>query len=289
MRRITSESKLVHRSTPRQEQDCDPNREGDTVGEHIQFLSKTVFIFVAMLFVIVSACNGQLLSETFDYAAGNLVPNGGWTEGPTSNPPEVVNGNLDFGSDAGTGRRVRLDAYGDYPYKALSSTVSSGSVYAKFLVNVTGYRSGYFFHFETTTGVEYGRVRLRPAAAGGDFRFALNVRSTANAHVQYPSRDYSYGTTYLIVLKYTFGAGADDDTASLFIFESGVDAFPATEPSATVTSLTTGAEGETDAADIGRIGIRNYDLLMDLYIDEIEVRTSWEAGLPVDLLSFSVH
>ena len=75
----------------------------------------------------------------------------------------------------------------------------------------------------TVLGFDFrGRVFMRevPPAAGGGASVNFGISKTSTSTVTYTAEAYPVGATYLLVMKYTFNAGADDDTVDLYVFEA---------------------------------------------------------------------
>jgi uncharacterized repeat protein (TIGR01451 family) len=189
-----------------------------------------VVLVVAASFAIpfpVSAQSPLPIEENFAYggADGTLVAvsDGLWT------------------AYAGTSGFVRYDAdtslsLDGYPSSAIggSATISrlgeqdvvrrfirpaSGDMYVAALINISWAGSGYFFHLTDSAAVNWpARVWARDSE--GTFNFGF---SNANL-VKWSNQDFSYNTTYLLVIKYSLNSGA----SALYVLSSPVPGEPAT-------------------------------------------------------------
>ncbi|WP_208295646.1 ExeM/NucH family extracellular endonuclease [Fibrivirga algicola] len=146
---------------------------------------------------------------------------------------------------------------------------TSGSVYASFLVQVTTAQSGgdYFLNLgPSPIGTAYfGRVHVKSVSGGIQF----GLIKAATETVTYNPTTYSLGTTYLLVLKYTFVSGTTNDQVSLFI----EPALGQPEPTPAISlTPTTG-----DATQIGAVALRQggSGTAAGLRVDYIRVGTSW--------------
>ncbi|MBK9227827.1 MAG: hypothetical protein IPL67_12455 [Ignavibacteria bacterium] len=108
---------------------------------------------------------------------------------------------------------------------------------------------------------------------GGNLNFGV-VKSSpqdTNNVSMWSTNNYSYNTTYLVVLKYSFFSGPSNDAVSMFVFSSGL---PLTEPAPTVGPLvfTSG-----DAGNIGRFALRQGVVTRgpNLVLDGIRISTTW--------------
>ena len=123
----------------------------------------------ALLFCIMTTISfGQVLSDDFNYADGTLLTANGWTahSGGTAAPIDVGTSNgLIYAGYSGTtgftasaiGNAARLDNTGQDVNKAFSTPITSGDLYASFLVNVTTAVDGYFLSLGTGTTTFFAR------------------------------------------------------------------------------------------------------------------------------------
>src|SRR5437867_873355 len=172
---------------------------------------------IAALMVLTAATAGAatpLFNENFSYAAAsNLNGQGGWTAHSAggTNPQTITAGSLSYPGypASGIGNSDQLIAISTSAEDDSHSFtgVTSGTVYAALLANVTSASIGdYFFSFIdglNTSGAFYGRVFVQ--ASGGGYQFGLQFKSkTTGTCTVYKSTVYSFGTTHLVVVKYTF-------------------------------------------------------------------------------------
>ncbi|MBK9332597.1 MAG: T9SS type A sorting domain-containing protein [Ignavibacteria bacterium] len=257
----------------------------------------TKIIFTAICFVLMMtlASRAQLIEESFNYPDGDSVGAHGWvhfspTGTGTLNRIMVTSPGLEFAGFQfhGIGNAASVMNTGQDSYKPLSEIKSSGSVYTFFLVNFDTVRStgDYFCAYlpsASVTGFQCRVYARKMQSSSEKFAFGLS-KTTTTGGIQWSDTVYSKGTTYLLVMKYTFNSVSNtDDEVSLFIFSEEV---PASEPSPTLGPLTgTG----TDGSDIGRFAIRQgaQSSAPNFRIDEIFTGTGWSGVLPVELSSFS--
>lgn len=222
----------------------------------------------------VSSPSTLLLTDDFTAAAGTLVTAAGWSNhSGTSNFIPVASPGLSYSGYAGSGvgNAASLTTTGEDVSRTVGSTVSSGSLYAAFMVNVTSSQAAgdYVFHYLTfgNNATYRGRVFVRKDAVNNTYAFGL---SRGGASFVYTPSTYVNGSTHLIVVKYTFVAGAANDTVQLF-----VDPTPGgAEPSAT---LTADAEATADPANLDAIALRQGTAANapNLQVDGIRVATTW--------------
>lgn len=194
-------------------------------------------LLLAMLGLFIPAASAQLLfQENFPYPAGtDLTASGNWAahSSAASNPVKVVASNLTFPGYPSTGGNAAYLTGGSGGREDVNRAfagVSSGSVYAAALIRVdsAGTDGEYVMHFgPDPVGTTFrGRVFVRDQGTG--FQFGISKASSAVANVVWDPTTYSFGTTYLVVLKYTIVSGDTNDTTVLYVFKPG-DTF-ATEP-----------------------------------------------------------
>jgi hypothetical protein len=174
---------------------------------------KIMWLFGAA-FVAANALNARaslLVSDTFNYPAGNLAGNtppigGIWTEtSGTTNDIQVANSDSIVVNES-TG------VQDDHSTFAGGFTDAPGDVlYSSFTINVpapTGtLTSVYFAHFLEGTSDFDSRVWVTtPTTAGDGFRIALSQGSSLNATKDVFSSDLAFGTTYTVVSSFNSSA-----------------------------------------------------------------------------------
>lgn len=215
-----------------------------------------------------------VLIEDFNYAPATLLTANGWTahSGGGTNPISITSPGLTYPNypGSGVGASVAMTTTGEDDSRALPSAVSSGSLYAAFMVNVgTSQTAGdYFFHFMQFNTTTF-RARVFAKKDTATSQFAFGISRTSGTPV-YTGFSYSPGTTYLVVVKYTFVAGASNDVIELFINPTP----GAPEPAASLTA--TDADG-TEPANLNAIALRqgNVSNAPSQQVDGIRVGTTW--------------
>jgi hypothetical protein len=228
-----------------------------------------------------------LLVEDFNYTAGSVLTTNGWSahSGAGTNAISVAAPGLTYSGypSSSVGNTASLTTTGEDDSKTFTST-TSGSVYAAVMVNVSASQAAgdYFFHLIDTAGSTNfrGRVFVKKDAASSNFAFGISKSSTST--INYTPFNYTTGTTYLLVLKYTFNSGSTtDDDVALFINP----ALGGAEPSSTISYTDTTS---TDISQIGVVALRQGSAsnAPTLQADGIRVGTSWAAvttaSAPVD-------
>ena len=252
--------------------------------------NRYTFFFVLLSIVLFSSfINAQVLfTDDFSETAGNLVGQNGWTAqatGAGTTPIQVVAGNLTFAGyqgGVGVGNKLQFGTSGEDDFRLLGSTVTTGSVYASFLVNVSAAQTGdYFIHFCDGGSFLYvARTAIRTSVTNG-FDFGIEKYSTGGSYV-YTNQAFTLGQTYLVVIKYKFNTGsATDDEVDLFVNPD----LSGTEP----TPLLSNSAGNDITTNISSINIRQGGSTgsATLQLDGLIVSRDWAGILPVELTSFS--
>jgi type IX secretion system substrate protein len=233
---------------------------------------KKVLTFVFISLLLPYYAKGQvLMDENFNYTAGDSLGAHGWVtfSGITNTLIVVTPGLIYSGyinSNIGNSVRVRNNGYD--AYKSFNPD-TAGSIYLSFMVRIDSARTGdYFIAFlpNTSTTSYFGRVFIRDSSGF----VAFGVSKSTNPIVYSPAI-YNYNATYLIVVKYSFLPGTQDDEVSLFIIAGAV---PAAEPTPTVGPVT---QAINDAAALGRIALRQGTASSSptSNVDGIRVCKSW--------------
>ena len=257
--------------------------------------TKIIFTAVCFALLMTVTSKAQFIEESFDYPEGDSIGAHGWvhfspTGTGTLNRITVTSPGLEYAGFQfqGIGNAVSVSNSGQDSYKSFTSNQNTGSVYAFFLVRADTVRTtgDYFCSFLPSTSATSFLCRVyarKMQSSAQKFAFGIS-KTTTTGGIQWSDTAYTKGTTYLLVMKYTFNSVSNtDDEVSLFIFSSGV---PANEPAPTLGPLTgTG----TDGNDIGRFAIRQgaESSAPNLKMDEIFTGTSWNGVLPVEMNSFS--
>ena len=199
--------------------------------------------------------------ENFDYTIGGLTANSGgvWTEnsgGGTNNIP-VVAGGLTFTGypSSGAGNQITFATTGQDAFRTFTTpSVTSGNLYVSFLINVqTAQAAGdYFFGFLPDNSTSNYTARTFIKSSGTGFVLGLSKGSVgANETAVYGTTEYSFNTTYLVVVKYSFVGGTVNDVANIFVVDGAI---PVSEPG--VQSVGPTVSNNADQTNLGRVAIR---------------------------------
>ncbi len=240
---------------------------------------------LAIVFMLLCAstwASAQMFKEDFNYTAGDSLRNHGWIISGTSvvNPLIVTSQGLTFNNypGSGVGNALHLTVTGQDLYRSFPAD-SIGSLYAGFLINVDSLAAtgDYFLGLspaETQTNY-YARTFIKSSGTG----FLMGL-SKSNETATYGTTVFSFGTTYLVVLKHTFVAKDSNDAVSLFVLSPGASV--TTEPAVSeVVSLLSSTKADTK--NLGIITLRQGSgagTTPALTIDGIRIDSTW-AGVTV--------
>ncbi len=231
---------------------------------------KKLFTLCALMLLGGSLVYSQLLTENFDYTAGDSLTAHGWTQhsaGTTYPEIFVTSPGLVYTGYAGSGvgNAASLGAGTGQDVNKPFSEQTSGAVFGAIMVNITSASIGgdYFFHFSPTDlslNVFRGRLHVKRDASN-NVAFGISFKGT---NPVYTGFDYAFGTTYLLVVKCEFG-----QNAKLFINPT----IGGAEPSATVTST----DFDSDPVNYGAIALRQGggSTAAAVTVDGIRVATTW--------------
>ncbi len=248
--------------------------------------------------VVLYAKWAEPLYEAFNYTAGDNIggnstatsggSNNNWTtHSNTSGNSGVIGvtaGSLSYtGLQASTGNKVRLPGSNTTTPRDINRPVTvAGSVgYYSFLLNVAdntqlGTGGDYFTGFGGTAGTSvtalYARLNIKSVNAGANFRLAISNSTGGTPTFTDFATDLSFGTTYLVVIKYDFN-GASPDIATLWVNPSSLGG---SEPAGGVTN-SSGTTGQTTFASVF---LRNTTATPKADIDEIRVGSTWAEVTP---------
>lgn len=181
---------------------------------------------------------------------------------------------------SGIGGSIELrTADDDIKRQFASTSVTSGSVYASFLINMSGSTStidDYFISFMDSSSSYLGRVMIQKKNAN---QYSLGVSKQMTTSDS-QSTLLNFGDTYLIVIKYEIqNLAGNTDPFKLWIFSNNI---PASEASAG-NPISASSSG-TDASNLKYFSIRQTNKAQGL-IDGIRIATTWEqlfCGTPPD-------
>ena len=242
--------------------------------------------FFTFCFLSVFTVSAQeVWTENFDYTFGDALTDHGWIAN-VSGAPLVVTSGLSFDgyTGSGIGGGAQLEGDGEAAYTRFPK-VTSGSVYAAFLVQINGEGGAngqYFLHLwdgelptwlgGTVNKFDYN-ARVYCSADGKNIGLAFSD----NTYSVYTTSDFiNKYQTYLMVLKYEIVPGDKNDKVSLYVFDSMPSGAEPAKP--TLGPIVSTAADKADIFPAG-IGLRQGHPSIDIVVDGIRVATSWEAAV----------
>ena len=253
-------------------------------------LLQSLFVAFLLVFTTLSAHAKLLLNDNFAYNATTLLNNGTWVAyGSNPNAPiQLVTPALTYQGyqTEAAGKSVSLgkESLAEDAQTIFSGAITEGNLYYAALINLTEaptekagtimafLQPGYSGALEVgKTGTEFA---LLSALQTADGQYKLQV-SRNNTTVAATEQSYNYGTTYLVVVKYTFVEGTTNDEVRLYVNPS-IDAEPATADA--LYNTASGSDINTSRGILGielcqaQSGSKNASVLT---LDAIRVATTW--------------
>lgn len=228
-----------------------------------------------------------LLTENFDYTAGDSIRANGWTRhSGTNNTILVTSPGLGWSLTPyranNIGNAAGVNNNGSDENRNFSSYPTSGDVYISFLAKVRVPTANLFFlhtgvysasqspNFASISTAFRGRVFAVPGTTPATFRFGLQFNvATVGSNV---TADLDTSKTYMVVLKYRFNPGASNDQVSLFVFEDGANI--ALEPITPTLGPFTGTAADADTLQY--VALRQDAAAQRITVDGIVAQTSWD-------------
>lgn len=249
-------------------------------------MKKILLSVIATIIFVVNSDAQLLLDENFNYgsSSGNLTTiTSNWiTQGNTTPSLIYSTSNLSFvGYPSNSGGSAVL-ATGQDINRAFGTTVTSGVVYASFLINLSNASAAgdYFFHFmplSNTSSTDFkGRVFARSTLGGYNLGIS---KAGAVATANFSNKILNYFTTYLVVVKYTIVSGSTNDIAELFVINSSIPTF---EPTADASM---GDPSGTDLnGGVGAVALRQAAVnAATLTLDGIRLAQNWNDAIGIPL------
>ena len=182
--------------------------------------SLKTFIVATAVALSASVASAQLVNETFPYADGNLVGNGGWQSHSGVAPVVVAGGkaivdNVAGSQDVNKPITATLGAGGTF-YAALDVSMDAAAP-LDIPTGGTTVVSTYFAHFKDTAATTGSNFRGRIFATGitgSDYTYGLNATSSSpTAPAASWATGYAFGSTQRVVVSFSF----DDGLAKLWV------------------------------------------------------------------------
>ncbi|MFZ5947635.1 MAG: T9SS type A sorting domain-containing protein [Stygiobacter sp.] len=247
---------------------------------------KKVLLVLFSMFLFSQLTKAQaVFSESFDYTAtaSDSLKAHNWklSGSNNSNPIMVVSPGLSLSGYTSKGNATQLKESGQDVYQQFT-TITSGSVYLSFLINVTSTSSigDYFIALSPSTSQTNYTLRIHLKSEGIGLVIGLSKSNELSGGYIYGKTVLNYNTTYLVVGKHTLVAGDKNDEEKIFVFSGNI---PSSEPA----NAEIGPYVETtksDPLDISMVTLRQGGSFSSgvltnpgptLFLDEIRVATNW--------------
>jgi hypothetical protein len=262
----------------------------------------TVFLVVLSMLMLSLSANAQLLlydDFTGLTTASNLAGQSSWTKGGSGPDPTVQNTTpLTYtGYNGGGDEYVQMPvgtATTSRVYKGFTSTAAgTNTFYYAALINISATSNtsvGYFMTLgDPTTGTNYF-ARLFATTNGVGYNIGASKQSNTPT---YGPTVLTYGTTYLVVVRYTFVTGSTNDLMYVWI-NPDISAEPTTGTAEVTVSA---AATDPSITNIGNFhwhsrGVTNpvgsFDAVRVAYgATSADAFSNLNAVLPVELSSFT--
>ena len=230
-------------------------------------------------------CVSFPIIEHFDYSVSStLGSQNAWNMLNSGDEMLVAAGNLDYtGLEASTGSKITFDETGSETYTAFSD-VTDGTVYASFLLKVTGFQTGSSIdladggYIAALAGSASGYdarlwVRPNPDTSGTTFDIGYGVESS---NPTFTTATYALNDVIFVVMSYNM----DDLTVSTWINPDAAS-FEGTAPTATISGV--------DLVTAAPAAINLFVLRQDsnnetpfIELDALRISTSWADVTPND-------
>ena len=215
--------------------------------------------------------------EPFAYAeASSLGASQQWSNVNTGDAIIVAGGNL---LPAYPGLTPSTTGYANFAADGIDCSTSftaqtTGTVFYSFIMNVntmvgvTDANGGYFATLGTNSNT-FGATLWTKRVDDGTFNLGIEVRTANATNTTYDTTALTTATTYFVVVAYTFGIAASDDSVSLWINPT----IGGAQPAATITDTHTG----TDLASISNFILRQDSITEtpSMSVDELRIGTTW--------------
>ncbi len=173
-------------------------------------MKRSLFAF-ATATLVASSASAALLTETFTYADGALVPNGGWVnQSGTAGTLLVASGEAVLKQDGSRPEDTE---------KVFASDLSTGIVTAAFDMRVTAPTSAitgtgfeYFAHFSDDTTFDF-IARLDVVAPNGATGYTLGIATFSSTNESKLPVDFAFGATVPVELSFNLDTGLASVTA----------------------------------------------------------------------------
>ncbi|HKQ57305.1 MAG TPA: hypothetical protein VJY35_05520 [Candidatus Eisenbacteria bacterium] len=243
-------------------------------------LVTSLLVLAAVAAFATASTAAPIFVEDFSYAVGTaLNGTGGWSahSGAGTNPQTVnTAGGLTYAGypSSGVGNLLGPLATSGEDNNHTFAGQAAGAVYAAFMINVASSQTTGDYLFHLVDGAIAGnifRARVFVKKDGASTNYALGIQFGSTLNAVYTPFSFVPGTTHLLVVKYTFVAGAANDIASLYI-DPVVECVEPAQATVSTTDAT-----QTDAVSLQGVAIRQGTAAnaAAAQLDGIRIGTTW--------------
>ncbi|KAB2909594.1 MAG: T9SS type A sorting domain-containing protein [Ignavibacteriales bacterium] len=251
-------------------------------------MMKRALTLCVIFFVAVTTGYSQIFTENFNYPIGDSVSaHGNWVAHSGAGSSNILVGEgIEMAGYPLSGGGAAYIYNNGQDINRVFDSVTTGSVYASFLIKVTAQPSvaGYFFHFGHSVPMNTFDFRARTWIKTSNAGFQLGLSFATNTQVYY-NTDLNLDQVYVVVVKYKIIDGAANDEVSLYVFAQG-DNF-STEPG---TPAVGPLVADGTEISVGAVALRQFNASEKVIFDNLIVSTDWPAGVvPVEFSSFAAN
>lgn len=245
-------------------------------------MKKTLPFLSCAALMLMNSSAAPLITDHFSYTAGNaLTGDDGNSWVNASANITVASGNLAYASYApSSGNKVSITGSSAQDSALAFTSTNSGTIYYSFLLNVSSLTTGSSNYaladLKTSAGGSIYGTLFYSKVASSTYNLGLGQNTTNGAGSIYSGVTLTTGTTALVVVGYSFVAGAANDTVSLWINPSSSTFSAASAPTANFSYTNTG-----DPTALAAFAFRSANVATSFNVDELRVATTWaEAVVP---------
>lgn len=194
---------------------------------------------------------------------------------------QVVDQNMSATGYGSSTKALSLTPNTDGCGRAFTPFTANGDLYVGMVMNISGFTAGTSTDFfRVLSGGNFFttfRMLVQPTS-GSTYSIGIRKGDTSNPTV-YTANSYNYGTSYLIIFKYSQAAGVNDDTITLYANAN----YAAGESGNTVSA--TNFAGNDQSGNIDRMSFRQNAGPAGMpsgFVSLISVSTTWD-GLTFNL------
>ena len=238
-------------------------------------MKKETNLFYAMIFVMIGylSATGQILfEENFDYADGDSLPNQNWAQIRNGEKIRIFSPGLTYPAytASGIGNAAKLVSDGNQEVRSTFTKQTSDSLYISYLINVDSASTDYGIYLYLGASDVDIFHRYLTAYISSNEADKISFGIAKNSGIKTTAFNYNLNETYLVLMKYKFIPGDENDEVSIWINPPLVGSEP--EPDRVSIS-------GVDADSLGGIVLSQITASNKppiAIIDGIRITTQWE-------------